>query len=355
MRSAKEKIMTINFSKKWIKLSLHILVWVVLITLPYIINVNRSRPPHPLSNYEETQFLRLNFISYFYWIAVFYLNSKVLIPSFFYRKKYLWYGLSFIACLLLAITVHSILFHILLPDFNFNLGRTLWFNTPTFLLTIAASTAFTMISDRISEEKRSLQREQENMKTELSFLRSQISPHFIFNVLNNIVALVRLKSNELEPTVMKLSGLMQYMLYETDEEKVSIKTETEYLQAYIDLQKQRFGKKVEIETSMHIESEFDEIEPMLLIPFIENAFKHGVGMIENPKIFVDLKTEDEQLTFIVRNKFSTDENEVKDAASGIGLSNVSRRLNLLYGKNHQLEIEKKDAWFNVHLTIKLAV
>lgn len=355
MQSAKEKIMTINFSKKWIKITLHILVWVVLITLPYIINANRSRPPHHLSNYEENQFLRLNFISYFYWIAIFYLNNKVLMYFFFYQKKYFWYGLSLLGCLLLAISIHSTLFKILLPDFDFNLGRTLWFNTPTFLLTIAASTAFTMISDRIREEKRSLQREQENMKTELSFLRSQISPHFIFNVLNNIVALVRLKSNELEPTVMKLSGLMQYMLYETDEEKVSIKTETEYLQAYIDLQKQRFGKKVIIETNIDIESEFDEIEPMLLIPFIENAFKHGVGMIENPQIFVDLKTENELLTFTVRNKFNEDENEIKDAASGIGLANVSRRLNLLYGKEHQLKIDKRDGWFNVNLTLKLTV
>lgn len=355
MQSATQKIMTINFSKKWIKVTLHILVWVVLITLPYIINANRSRPPHHLSSYEENQFLRLNFISYVYWIAIFYLNNKVLIPSFFYKKKYLGYGLSLLGCLLLAISIHSTLFKILLPDFDFNLGRTLWFNTPTFLLTIAASTAFTMISDRISEEKRSLQREQENMKTELSFLRSQISPHFIFNVLNNIVALVRLKSNDLEPTVMKLSGLMQYMLYETDEEKISIKTETEYLQAYIDLQKQRFGKKVVIETNIDIESDFDEIEPMLLIPFIENAFKHGVGMIENPQIFIDLKTEDDRLTFVVRNKFNENENEVKDAASGIGLANVSRRLNLLYGKSHHLEIEKNDGWFNVNLTLKLTV
>lgn len=355
MQSAKEKKMTINFSKKWVKITLHILVWVILITLPYIINANRSRPPHPLTSTEETQFLRLNFISYFYWIAIFYLNSQVLIPSFFYKKKYLPYALFFFAILLLAISLHSLLFQALLPELDFNLGRTLWFNTPTFLLTIAASTAFTMISDRISEEKRVLQREQENMKTELSFLRSQISPHFIFNVLNNIVALVRLKSDELEPTVMKLSGLMQYMLYETDEEKVSIKTETEYLQAYIDLQKQRFGKKVPIETNINIESEFDEIEPMLLIPFIENAFKHGVGMIENPQIFVDLKTEDETLAFIVKNKFSSDENEVKDEASGIGLANVSRRLNLLYGNNHQLIIEKKDGWFNVNLTLKLTI
>lgn len=353
MRSAKQKIMTINFSKKWVKITLHVFVWLILITLPYIINFNRSRPPRLLTNFEETQFIRLNFLSYFYWIAVFYFNSLVLIPTFFYKKKYLLYGLFFFVILFSAITIHSLFFHTLLPDLDFDLGGTLWFNTPTFLLTIAASTAFTMISDRINEEKRILQREQENMKTELSFLRSQISPHFIFNVLNNIVALVRLKSNELEPTVMKLSGLMQYMLYETDEEKVSIKTETEYLQAYIDLQKQRFGKKVIIETNIEIENEFDEIEPMLLIPFIENAFKHGLGMIENPRILVDLKTQDEKLTFMVKNKFNPDKNEVKDAASGIGLANVSRRLNLIYGDNHQFLIDKNEGWFNISLTIKL--
>lgn len=355
MQRAKQKAMTINFSKKWVKVTLHILVWAILIALPYIINLNRSRPPRQLTSFEETQFLRLNFISYFYWIAIFYFNSFVLIPNFFYKKKYLLYGLFFLASLLSAITIHSLLFHSLLPDLDFNLGRTLWFNTPTFLLTIAASTAFTMISDRISEEKRILQREQENMKTELSFLRSQISPHFIFNVLNNIVALVRLKSNELEPTIIKLSGLMQYMLYETDEEKVSIKTETEYLQAYIDLQKQRFGKKVNIDTNINIESEYDEVEPMLLIPFIENAFKHGVGMIEKPKIIVDLKTENEVLTFIVKNKFNANGTETKDAASGIGLANVTRRLNLLYGKNHSLVINQIDGWFNVSLTLKLTV
>lgn len=337
-------------------MALHIIVWAVLIALPYVIDVNRSRPPRLLTEAEEAQFLRLNFISYIYWIAVFYLNSRVLIPSLFYKKKYLLYGLCVMGCLLFAVILHSVFFALILsPDFQFSLTKTLWFNAPTLLLTIAASTAFTMISDRISEETKALEREQENMKTELSFLRSQISPHFIFNILNNIVALVRLKSNELEPTVMKLSGLLQYMLYETDEEKVSIKTETEYLQAYIDLQKQRFGKKVDIKTNIRIENEFDEIEPMLLIPFIENAFKHGVGMIDRPQIFVDLITADENLSFAVKNKYNPDVNDAKDPASGIGLVNVSRRLNLLYGKSHHLTIEKDNEWFSVKLTLKMTL
>jgi len=353
MKSSKHIIMTINFSKKWVNISIHIIVWAVLIMLPYIINLNRTRPPRPLTSDEENQFLRLNFISYFYWIAIFYFNSILLIPAFFYKKKYFRYALSILLCMCIAMTVHSLLFTSLLPNLDFNFLRSIWFNIPTFLLTIAASTAFTMISDKNQEEKIMLQRDQETMKTELSFLRSQISPHFIFNILNNIVALVRLKSNELEPTVMKLSGLMQYMLYETDEEKVSIRTETEYLKAYVDLQKQRFGKKVEIETIFDIESEYDEVEPMLLIPFIENAFKHGVGRIDQPKIISYLKTENETLVFRVKNKYNPDKTEIKDASSGIGLANVSRRLKLLYDKNHKLEIEKKEGWFIVNLTLNL--
>ncbi|WP_443947234.1 sensor histidine kinase [Pedobacter sp. AW1-32] len=345
--------MSINFSKKWVKISIHIIVWAVLIMLPYIINLNKTRPPRPLTNDEESQFLRLNFISYFYWITIFYLNSILFIPAFFYKKKYFLYAFSILLCLCIAMAVHSLLFTSLLHNLEFNFLRSIWFNIPTFLLTIAASTAFTMIADKIQEEKITLQRDQETMKTELSFLRSQISPHFIFNILNNIVALVRLKSNELEPTVMKLSGLMQYMLYETDEEKVSIKTETEYLKAYVDLQKQRFGKKVAIETIFDTESDYDEIEPMLLIPFIENAFKHGVGRIDEPKIISYLKTENERLIFSVKNKYNPDVNEVKDASSGIGLANVSRRLKLLYDRNHKLEIEKKDGWFIVNLTLNL--
>ncbi len=345
--------MTINFSNKWIRITMHVLVWAILISLPYLMNVNRSRPPRPLSLFEERQFLKLNWINYIYWMGLFYLNGWVLVPKLLYRKKYLLYSVLFIVLLALVMVSNGFLFNALLPGLKFNLRRLIWFSTPTFVLTMAASTAYKLIADRIGQEKRILQREQENMKTELSFLRSQISPHFIFNILNNIVALVRLKSNELEPTVMKLSGLMQYMLYETDEEKVSIRTETEYLQAYIDLQQQRFGKKVHIEANMEVLNEFAEIEPMLLIPFIENAFKHGTGLIEEPSISIHLKTDAKKLYFSVRNKFNPESNETKDSSSGIGLTNVSRRLNLLYAENHELLIKTQYNWFEVDLSLTL--
>src|SRR4029078_9561482 len=141
--------------------------------------------------------------------------------------------------------------------------------------------------DRIYNERISREKETENLKTELSFLRSQVSPHFMFNIMNNMVALARKRSELLEPSLIKLSALLRYMLYET-EEKVPLQKEVEYLQSYIDLQKQRFGKGVAIHTCLQQVDDTYQIEPMLLIPFVENAFKHGTGLIDKAEIDVEL-------------------------------------------------------------------
>jgi sensor histidine kinase YesM len=106
--------------------------------------------------------------------------------------------------------------------------------------------------------------------------------------MNNLVALVRMKSDELEPTVLKLSSLMQYMLYETDEERVLLKSEAEYLRNYIDLQEQRFGAELNLKVDFDIKEDWHTIEPMLLIPFVENAFKHGTGLTDDPEIEIQL-------------------------------------------------------------------
>jgi LytS/YehU family sensor histidine kinase len=164
--------------------------------------------------------------------------------------------------------------------------------------------------------------------------------------------MVRLKHDALEDTVVKLSSLLQYMLYETDEEKVSIQSETEYLRSYIDLQSHRFGNKISISTNLEVKESLFNIEPMLLIPFVENAFKHGYGMVENPEISISLFTQKDGLVFKVKNKYSEKE-ELKDKTTGIGLNNVSRRLDLLYPKNHTLEISTQDGWFSVNLYLNL--
>jgi two-component system, LytTR family, sensor kinase len=175
----------------------------------------------------------------------------------------------------------------------------------------------------------------------------------MFNVLNNMVALARKKSDLLEPSLLKFSSLMRYMLYEADEDKVQLDKEIEYLQSYIDLQQQRFGKNLHLKINLQNVDKNYEIEPMLLIPFVENAFKHGTGMIEDAHITVDLKAEKGMLNFYVQNKYDPAAIEIKDKTSGIGLANVKRRLNLLYADKQNLQISEKDNLFTISLQLNL--
>lgn len=176
----------------------------------------------------------------------------------------------------------------------------------------------------------------------------------MFNVLNNMLAMARSNSELLEPTILKLSSLMRYILYESDGATVSVKKEAEYLQSYIDLQKQRMGSKVWLDIHVNMPDSAHEIAPMLLIPFIENAFKHGSGHMDKPEIHIDLNVQNDILYFTTRNKFNPATQEIKDKTSGIGLVNVKRRLNLLYPGRHNLLITDHDQWFTVSLQINLA-
>ncbi|MDB5250630.1 MAG: two-component system sensor protein no kinase domain [Segetibacter sp.] len=342
---------SIRINKKWLEVLLHIAAWLVVFSLPYLL-----RPPYDPQrgkNPDSEGFFYLNMITNFFWVGLFYLNANILVERFIYGKKYIQYIVVLLATFCLIMVFHGFLFTHLIKRRPFVFLVSAGFNLTTFLLTVAASIIYKLIWDKSKTDRLLQEKQEENLKSELSFLRSQISPHFIFNVLNNMVALVRLKSDELEPTIMKLSNLMQYMLYETDEEKVLLKTEVEYLQSYIDLQQQRFGTKVKLHVLFDVKEDWLSIEPMMLIPFVENAFKHGVGMIEKPAINIKLYTKDKDLFFEVSNRFNDTAEEVKDKTSGIGLHNVSRRLNLLYGKQHDLLITKKDGWFSVSLKLNL--
>ena len=220
------------------------------------------------------------------------------------------------------------------------------------LFCAAIGTSYRLISDRMKEDEQVKEQENERLKSELSFLRSQISPHFMFNVLNSVVSLSRRKPEMVEPVVVKLSELMRYMIYETNDSIVPISKELVYLESYIDLQKIRFGDDIQINFAHELGPKSSNIEPMLLIPFVENAFKHGVGFIENPTIEIELKDSAKNLYFRVANKKGTAMNETKDESSGIGLANVKRRLELLYPTNHQLEVKDSGSDFIITLTIQ---
>lgn len=336
---------------KWLRVILHVAAWIVIFSLPYLLR--SPYDPQRTKDPDQQGFLYLNLLTDIFWIGLFYLNAFVLTERFIYKKKYGQYILILVLVYCIIMAFHGLFFTELIKVRKFIFRMSASFNLTTFLLTVAASITYKLFWDKAETDRLLQEKQEENLKTELSFLRSQISPHFVFNVLNNMVALARLKSDQLEPTIMKLSNLMQYMLYETDEEKVMLDTEIEYLQSYIDLQQQRFGSKVKLNVSIDAKEGWLSIEPMMLIPFVENAFKHGVGMIEQPEINIHLHTDQKQLLFEVSNKYSPTSDEVKDKTSGIGLPNVMRRLNLLYGNQHKLLINRKDGQFSISLKLNL--
>lgn len=340
------------YNKRSVQILLHCLAWVLIFSLPFLIRTSFNH--HEEKAHEpQTNFTLFYIVGNMFWVGFFYFHAYVLFPVFLSKKKFGLYVAMQLSAVVFIMFMHWLLFSIIVEITDFDPRGFILFNLYPYLFVLAASTAYRMIIDKVESDKLLKESENVNLKTELSFLRSQVSPHFMFNVLNNMVALARKKSEQLEPSLIKLSSLMRYMLYEADEEKVPLEKEIEYLQSYIDLQQQRFGKNVHVNVSMQSLDGNYEIEPMLLIPFVENAFKHGTGMIECAQIDVDLHVKNHILYFSVRNKYNTDKQDVKDKTSGIGLTNVKRRLNLLYGANHTLLITKQDNWFVASLQLNL--
>ncbi|CAL1519820.1 histidine kinase [Chitinophaga sp. MM2321] len=340
------------YNRKWAIVASHVFAWAILYSLPFLLRPSYEK--HTSEPMDEK--MAWFYFIIFYYIALicfFYINAQYFIPRFIHKKKIAEYAITILGVFLFFYGLRYSFEKLFLKDHLIDIKPAILFTFFTLLFILSASTAYQMIRDRIKMERNASARENENLKTELSLLRSQVSPHFMFNVLNNMVSLARKKSDVLEPSLIKLSSLMRYMLYEADEETVPLLKETEYLQSYIDLQQQRFGKNVVINVSLDTMENHYEIEPMLLIPFVENAFKHGTGLIPNAQIDISLRTNDDKLFFCVRNKYNEISGEIKDKTSGIGLANVKRRLNLLYKDDYVLRIDKKDDWFAVTLQLSL--
>jgi two-component system LytT family sensor kinase len=351
-----KQIQEVNFNtqwnkKKWAGISMHVLIWLIVFLIPYIFSANLEGGHHQ-DDVDRRQFLYLNTGMNCFWLALFYFNAGLLLPRLVYKRKIGSYVLALVGLLCIVVLLDRLFFYLFINARAFSIYHSIEHNFIPFVFTLAVSAAYKAITDKTKADILIREKQSENLKTELSFLRSQVSPHFLFNVLNNIVALVRLKSNELEPTVLKLSSLMRYMLYETDEEKVILKSELEYLRNYIDLQQQRFGPDLSLKLDIEVLEDWHTIEPMLLIPFVENAFKHGNGLLKHPEIEIALSVNSNQLNFKVKNRFE-ESISAKDKTAGIGLVNVKRRLELLYPGKHSLSINKKEGWYSIHLNLTL--
>jgi two-component system LytT family sensor kinase len=192
--------------------------------------------------------------------------------------------------------------------------------------------------------------ENANLNAEVNFLKSQINPHFLFNTLNGIYSQAHAKSEHTEHSILKLSDLLRYVLYESGEDKVALSKDIQYLSNYVDLQKLRLSQKVKIEYEVTGEATGHQIAPLLLITFVENAFKHGISYTNPSVIKIQLQIFEKTLTLLVSNPV-TETNSF--AGGGLGLKNVIRRLDLLYPDKYWLDIIHNDHLHIVNLKINL--
>jgi sensor histidine kinase YesM len=215
-----------------------------------------------------------------------------------------------------------------------------------------SSTIAKIVKDYTKNQKEKQLLEHRNMHNELQFLKSQINPHFLFNTLNNIYSLTLKKSDLAPEMVLKLSDMMRYMLYECNAKRVPLKKEITYLQNYIELESIRFKNRGTIKFNLDVVEDEDlHIAPLLFIPFMENAIKHGVNQqIENAKVSMSLKVQNGVVEFCIKNNKNA---ESAQGPGGIGLVNVRRRLNLIYPKAHELEIQDLKEYYIVSLKINL--
>jgi hypothetical protein len=223
-----------------------------------------------------------------------------------------------------------------------------------FIIVFGLSIAYFFLKEWSRTEKMRSELAAVQLDTEVKFLKSQVNPHFLFNTLNNLFSMAQGKGNEeLADGISKLSGMMRYMIYESNEENVPLKKEIDYLENCILLNKLRYADdEVKVVFNYPAQTEGVLVAPMLFIPFVENAFKHGVLIGHTSQINIAISLTGGQLIFSCENN-SYNVKKMEDEKSGIGLENVRRRLDLVYPGKHKLMIDSENGRFNVNLEIDL--
>jgi two-component system LytT family sensor kinase len=289
-------------------------------------------------------------------IGLFYLNYLVYIPRFLDKKKYTAYAIIIVITLILFGLGKYGIGLLFKPYVLVRMHETIGF-WQYFISTIFASLTFVFLStvlkfttDWFLNERIQRDLENQRLSAELSFLKSQINPHFLFNSLNSIYSLAYQRSETTPDAILKLSEIMRYMLYECNDNEVSLEKELQYLQNYIELQKIRFGKNAYIDFKINGRVDGQKIVPLLLIAFIENAFKHGVVNDARSAIRLLIEVDESHLYFFIQNRKHTSN---KDNLGGIGLINVKRRLDLLYPGRYKLDIIDGKETYTCELTLDL--
>jgi two-component system LytT family sensor kinase len=343
----------------WYKEFIPVLIWTIIFILPFLLRMFRIIIN---SNDAYDESIQNIFYSFLVLIVIFYLHTFLIYPVKGKQNGCLYYWLLLLGCFFAFLILPMLLWQdfprlsypkgIMINRDETNPGR--FFPIFTFVLIIFISYCFRLYLDKIRQRDFIKELETIQLKTELDFLRSQISPHFMFNLMNTLVSMAREKSELIESSLRDLSQLMRYMLYDSDGSQISLEKEIEYLKNYINLQLLRFGDNLNLNLFLSGNFEGYKIEPMLLIPFVENAFKHGVRTIKDPLIDVSIDMDGNKrlLHMVVMNNI-TEKVNVFDKGLGIGLNNVQRRLELLYPEKYLITVSQKEDLFTVHLEISL--
>ncbi|MBM3415223.1 MAG: GHKL domain-containing protein [Bacteroidetes bacterium] len=287
-----------------------------------------------------------------------YITNYVLIPRLLYKKKYGWFALGFV---LLILTSSIIKMYILgrvthnpaLYDWSSDIKRRVYDNIlPHFFLVIAGA-AVKLVFDYRQLQQRMAETAKEKAEAELNFLKSQINPHFVFNSLNSVYFLINKDNSDARNALHKFSEILRYQLYEMNGEKVPVEKEIRYLKDYMDLQQLRKDDKYAVEFHCADSVKGFSIEPLLLIPLVENAFKH-ISHHRNGRNYVEVKMQRENGQFLFTVKNSKEHQPTTESHGGIGLQNVKRRLELLYPGKHDFKVSETAVVFTVSLNIRLS-
>lgn len=244
------------------------------------------------------------------------------------------------------------------PEFNdytrqpvFNTGKILTKGISTYVVP-AMGAAIVIFKKWYRDQQKSKKLAEEKLAAELNFLKAQVHPHFLFNTLNNLYALTLIKSEKTPDIVLKLSDLLDYMIYKSNDAFVPLKKELEILEGYIELEKMRYNERLDFTYEVKGDASGHEIAPLILLPFVENCFKHGASNDRaNPKIQIEIDIEPDYLRLKALNSVPIEKKKDHSEKEGIGLKNVQRRLELIYPGQHELRILPGDKFFSVECKI----
>lgn len=335
---------------------IHIIVWICLSTFP-LLTAYMDLGEIPSEMYVK-QLMRP---------VLFYTNYMLLVPLLLLKRKVLLYILISIIFLIIYNYISEYLIQNIMGDYfpirdiqmpeppnmppkrmlNMRYAVPAVFSLVIFLL----GGIFALVVDFYKRERASQLLEHEKTDIKLQFLRNQLNPHFLFNSLNSIYSLVRSKSDDAPEAVITLSELMRYMLYETDENEVALEKELNYIRNYIDLQRLRLKNSEDVKINIHGDTKGLYIYPLILISFIENAFKYGTDFKGHTHIDIKINIMGNQLSFYVKNIVGIHKQDKQN--SGVGLENIKNQLHYLYEDKHDLSIVEDKTHYEVNLTLNL--